>query len=63
MKPTIVPAELAGAGPATDSWLQRLGRRLFLGKLAGITHGEVTVIEGADRQRFATGGATTSPLW
>ncbi|HTG75861.1 MAG TPA: cyclopropane-fatty-acyl-phospholipid synthase family protein [Steroidobacteraceae bacterium] len=52
MKPTIVPAELAGAEPATDSWLQRLGRRLFLGKLAGLTHGEVTVIEGADRRRF-----------
>ena len=52
MKPTIVPAELAGAEPATDSWLQRLGRRLFLGKLAGLTHGELTVIEGAARRRF-----------
>ena len=35
MKPTIVPAELAGTAPATDSWLQQLGRRLFLGKLTG----------------------------
>ena len=52
MKPTIVPAELAGTAPATDSWLQRLGRRLFLGKLAGLEHGEVTVIDGAERQRF-----------
>src|SRR4026208_398665 len=52
MKPTIVPAELAGADPATDSWLQRLGRRLFLGKPAGLTHGEVTGTECADRGRF-----------
>jgi cyclopropane-fatty-acyl-phospholipid synthase len=52
MKPTIVPAELAGAGPGTDSWLQRLGRRLFLAKLAGLELGEVTVIDGSERRRF-----------
>jgi cyclopropane-fatty-acyl-phospholipid synthase len=52
MKPTIVPAEFVGTGPTTDSLLQRLGRRLFLKKLAGLEVGEVTVIEGADRQRF-----------
>jgi cyclopropane-fatty-acyl-phospholipid synthase len=52
MKPTIVPAELTGIAPATDSWLQRLGRRLFLKKLAGLEHGEVTVIDGTGRHRF-----------
>jgi cyclopropane-fatty-acyl-phospholipid synthase len=52
MKPTIVPAEFVGTGPTTDSWLQRLGRRLFLNKLAGLELGEITVIEGTDRQRF-----------
>jgi cyclopropane-fatty-acyl-phospholipid synthase len=52
MKPTIVPADLAGAGPGIDSWLQRLGRRLFLAKLAGLELGEVTVIDGSERQRF-----------
>ncbi len=52
MKPTIVPAEFVGTGPTTDSWLQRLGRRLFLNKLAGLELGEITVIEGADRRRF-----------
>ena len=52
MKPTIVPGEFVGTGPTTDSWLQRLGRRLFLNKLAGLELGEITVIEGADRRRF-----------
>ncbi|HEX9772807.1 MAG TPA: cyclopropane-fatty-acyl-phospholipid synthase family protein [Steroidobacteraceae bacterium] len=52
MKPTIVPAELAGAGSGTDSWLQRLGRRLFLAKLAGLERGEVTVVDGSERRRF-----------
>ena len=52
MKPTIVPAELVGAGPTSDTWLQRLGRRLFLAKLAGIEQGEITVIDGAEQQRF-----------
>jgi cyclopropane-fatty-acyl-phospholipid synthase len=52
MKPTIVPAELVGAGPTSDTWLQRLGRRLFLTKLAGISQGEITVIDGAEHQRF-----------
>ena len=52
MKPTIVPAEFSGTGLATDSWLQRIGRRLFLDKLAGLEHGEITVVDGADRRRF-----------
>jgi cyclopropane-fatty-acyl-phospholipid synthase len=52
MKPTIVPAELVGASPTSDTWLQRLGRRLFLTKLAGISQGEITVIDGAEHQRF-----------
>jgi cyclopropane-fatty-acyl-phospholipid synthase len=52
MKPSIVPADLGGTAPSTDSWLQRLGRRLFLKKLAGLELGEVTVIDGAERLRF-----------
>jgi cyclopropane-fatty-acyl-phospholipid synthase len=52
MKPTIVPAEFADTASAADSWLQRIGRRLFLKKLARLEHGEVTVVDGARRHRF-----------
>jgi len=50
MKPTIVPAEFEAAD--SDSWLQRMGRRVFLKKLAGLEYGEVTVIDGPERHRF-----------
>jgi len=52
MKPSIVPTVDAPARPDHGSWLQRLGRRLFLERLAGLREGELTVIDGEGRQTF-----------
>jgi cyclopropane-fatty-acyl-phospholipid synthase len=52
MKPSIVPTVDAPAQPDHGSWLQRLGRRLFLERLAGLREGELTVIDGEGRHTF-----------
>jgi len=52
MKPSIVPTVDAAARPDHGSWLQRLGRRLFLERLAGLREGELTVIDGEGRHTF-----------
>jgi len=52
MKPSIVPTVDAPARPDHGNWLQRLGRRLFLERLAGLREGELTVIEGEGRHTF-----------
>jgi cyclopropane-fatty-acyl-phospholipid synthase len=52
MKPSIVPTVDAPARPDHGSWLQRLGRRLFLERLAGLREGELTVIDGEGRHTF-----------
>jgi cyclopropane-fatty-acyl-phospholipid synthase len=51
MKPSIVPADVEG-GVAHGSALQRLGRSLFLAKLASLREGELTVVEGGERRTF-----------
>jgi cyclopropane-fatty-acyl-phospholipid synthase len=51
MKPSIVPADVEG-GVAHGSALQRLGRSLFLTKLASLREGELTVVEGGERRTF-----------
>ena len=53
MKPSIVPT-LDDPTAAVDEGtaLQRLGRRLFLGKLAGLRAGELTVVDGDERHTF-----------
>ncbi len=49
---SIVPAP-GGLGTLDrDTLLQRLGRKLFLAKLAGLRHGELTVIDGGERRTF-----------
>jgi cyclopropane-fatty-acyl-phospholipid synthase len=52
MKPSIVPTADATEYTAGGSALQRLGRRLFLGKLAGLREGELTVIDAEGEHRF-----------
>ena len=52
MKPSIVPTVDAPAQPDHGSWLQRLGRRLFLERLAGLREGELTVIDGEGQYTF-----------
>jgi len=52
MKPSIVPTVDAPARPDHGNWLQRLGRRLFLERLAGLREGELTVIDGEGRHAF-----------
>jgi cyclopropane-fatty-acyl-phospholipid synthase len=52
MKPSIVPTVDTAARPDHGSWLQQLGRRLFLGRLAGLREGELTVIDGEGRHTF-----------
>jgi cyclopropane-fatty-acyl-phospholipid synthase len=49
----IVPARAECAmadGPTTA--LQRLGRRLFVARLEGLTHGELTLVENGERRTF-----------
>jgi cyclopropane-fatty-acyl-phospholipid synthase len=52
MKPSIVPTADATEFTAGGSALQRLGRRLFLGKLAGLREGELTVIDAEGEHRY-----------
>jgi cyclopropane-fatty-acyl-phospholipid synthase len=52
MKPSIVPTADATEYTAGGSALQRLGRRLFLGKLAGLREGELTVIDAEGEHRY-----------
>ncbi len=52
MKPSIVPAVDALAQPNDGTALQRLGRRLFLAKLANLREGELTVVDGEGRRTF-----------
>ena len=52
MKPSIVPAYPDADRTAAGNWLQQLGRRLFLGKLAGLREGEITVVDGGESVTF-----------
>jgi len=52
MKQNIIPAEQMAAATDDSSWLQSLGRRLFLEKLAGLREGRLTVVDGAERRVF-----------
>ncbi len=52
MKQNIIPAEQMAAATDDSSWLQSLGRRLFLQKLAGLREGRLTVVDGAERRVF-----------
>jgi cyclopropane-fatty-acyl-phospholipid synthase len=52
MKPSIVPAVDAPVRPAGGSALQRLGRRLFLARLAQLREGELTLVDGNERLVF-----------
>jgi len=52
MKQSIIPAEQIAAAIDDRSWLQSLGRRLFLEKLAGLREGRLTVVDGAERRVF-----------
>jgi cyclopropane-fatty-acyl-phospholipid synthase len=52
MKPSIVPAVDAPVRRAGGSALQRLGRRLFLARLAQLREGELTLIDGDERLVF-----------
>jgi cyclopropane-fatty-acyl-phospholipid synthase len=52
MKQNIIPAEQIAAGDADRSSLQSLGRRLFLGKLAGLREGRLTIVDGTERRTF-----------
>jgi cyclopropane-fatty-acyl-phospholipid synthase len=52
MKPSIVPTADEFVRPADGTALQRLGRRLFLAKLAGLREGELTVIDGDGSHTF-----------
>ncbi len=52
MKPSIVPAIDGAQRPDRESWLQQFGRRLFLGRLARLREGELTVVDGPDRFTF-----------
>ncbi len=53
-RPALLPGHLfdddrTGREP---TWLQRLGRRLFLQQLERLRHGELTVIDGTERRTF-----------
>jgi cyclopropane-fatty-acyl-phospholipid synthase len=52
MKQSIIPAEQIAAAIDDRSWLQSLGRRLFLEKLAGLREGRLTVVDGTERRVF-----------
>ena len=52
MKPSIVPTVDALAQPNDGTALQRLGRRLFLAKLANLREGELTLIDGEGSHTF-----------
>jgi cyclopropane-fatty-acyl-phospholipid synthase len=52
VKPSIVPAIDGAQRPDRESWLQQFGRRLFLGRLARLREGELTVVDGPDRFTF-----------
>ncbi|HSN71167.1 MAG TPA: cyclopropane-fatty-acyl-phospholipid synthase family protein [Steroidobacteraceae bacterium] len=52
MKPTIIPAEVPAIRTSEGSLLQQLGRRALLGKLAGLTHGQLTILENGARWQF-----------
>jgi cyclopropane-fatty-acyl-phospholipid synthase len=52
-KPTIVPDfETAAAEASQASLLVRLGRKLLLKQLQGLTDGELRIIEGGEQMRF-----------
>ena len=52
-RPSIVPGDLlARPGSHAPSALQRLGRRLFLSQLEKLQHGELTIVDGAERRTF-----------
>jgi cyclopropane-fatty-acyl-phospholipid synthase len=48
----LVPVTLARSAVSGDNGLQRLGRRVFLDKLAALEHGQLTVVEADGRQTF-----------
>ncbi len=52
MKPSIVPAYADSARAEEGNWLQQLGRRLFLAKLAGLREGEITIVDGGESVTF-----------
>lgn len=53
-RPALLPGHLLGDDRAgrEPTWLQRLGRKLFLAQLERLQHGELTVIDGAERLSF-----------
>ena len=52
MRESIVRAPVGLGTRDRDTLLQRLGRKLFLAKLAELRHGELTVIEAGERRTF-----------
>ena len=52
MKSSIIPATAADSTPAHGTWLQQLGRKLFLARLAELRAGELEVIDGDERFTF-----------
>ena len=52
MRESIVRAPLGLGTRDRDTLLQRLGRKLFLAKLAELRHGELTVIDAGERRTF-----------
>ena len=52
MRESIVRAPVGLRTQDRDTLLQRLGRKLFLAKLAELRHGELTVIEAGERRTF-----------
>jgi cyclopropane-fatty-acyl-phospholipid synthase len=52
MRESIIPVPADIDTQGRDTLLQRLGRKLFLAKLAGLRHGELTVIDGGERWTF-----------
>jgi cyclopropane-fatty-acyl-phospholipid synthase len=54
MKTSIVPASAAIAADERGGALSTLARRLLLGRLRGLQHGEIRLIEDGVEQRFGT---------
>jgi len=52
MRESIVRAPVGLRTQDRDTLLQRLGRKLFLAKLAELRHGELTVIDAGERRTF-----------
>ena len=52
MRESIVRAPVGLGTRDRDTLLQRLGRKLFLAKLAELRHGELTVIDAGERRTF-----------